>query len=89
MITGTLNAMRTAIDEAGRIVGPKVLRDGLGVVGRSELELEEGDGQIALRAVPSEVTLIERDGHLVAQRWPTVAPLDWEVVRELVERQRR
>lgn len=81
--------MRVAIDGSGRIVVPKAWRDRLGVVGRSELELEEGDGQIVLRALPSEVALIERDGRLVAQRGPDVAPLDWEVVRELVERQRR
>lgn len=80
--------MRVAIDGSGRIVVPKVFRDRLGVVGRSELELEEGDGQLVLRAIPSEVTLIERDGHLVAQRGPDVPPLDWEAVRQLVERLR-
>lgn len=81
--------MRVAIDGAGRLVVPKALRERLGVVGRSELELEEGEGQTVLRAVPGDIALIERDGHLVAQRGPDVAPLDWEVVRELVERQRR
>lgn len=81
--------MRVAIDGSGRMVIPKPMRDGLGVVGPAELELEEGDGQLVLRALPSEVALLELDGLLVAQRRPDVAKLDWEVVRELVERQRR
>lgn len=89
MAIGMINAMRVAIDGAGRIVVPKACRDRLGLVGPAELELEAGDGQIVLRAVPSEVTLIERDGHLVAERGEGVAPIDWEVVREIVERQRR
>ena len=86
---GRLDGMRVAIDGAGRIVVPKAMRDRLGVVGPSELELEEGDGRLVLSAVPSEVTLLDQDGHLVAQRGPDVAPIDWEVVRDLVERQRR
>lgn len=81
--------MRVTIDDAGRIVVPKAMRDRLGVGGRSELELEEGNDHLVLRAVPSEVALVEEDGHLVAQRGPDAAPLDWEVVRDLVERQRR
>lgn len=56
---------------------------------RPERELEEGDNQLVLRAVPSEVGLLERDGLLVAERGPDVAKLDWEMVREMVERQRR
>lgn len=86
---GSIDTMRVAIDGAGRIVVPKAMRERLGVAGRSELELEEGDGQLVLRAVPSKVTLVDRDGHLVAERGPDAVPLDWEVVRDLVERQRR
>lgn len=89
MVDGTLNAMRVAIDRSGRIVVPKSMRDGLGLVGPAELEIEEGDGQLVLRAVPSEVGLVERDGLLLVQRDPGVAKLDWEVVRDLVEHQRR
>lgn len=81
--------MRVTIDAAGRIVVPKAMRDGLGVVGPTELDLEEGDGQLVLRTLPSEVTLEERDGLLIAQRTTDAAPLDWEAVRGLVERQRR
>lgn len=81
--------MKVAIDGAGRIVIPKPLRDRLGVAGPAELDLEECDGQLVLRALPSDVALLERDGLLVAQRGTDIAPLDWAAVRELVERQRR
>lgn len=81
--------MRVAIDGAGRLVVPKSVRDRLGVVGPAELELVEGDGQLVLRALPGEVGILERDGLLVAERGGDLAPLDWEVVRDLVERQRR
>jgi len=61
----------------------------LGVVGPAELELEEGDGQLVLRPLAGEVDIVERDGALVADRGEDVAPLDWEAVRDMVERQRR
>jgi len=81
--------MRVTIDGAGRIVIPKSMRDRLGVVGPAELELVEGEGHLVVRVPPSEVTLREEGELLVAERGPEVAPLDWEAVRELVERQRR
>jgi len=81
--------MRVGIDGSGRIVVPKRLRERLGVVGPAELELEEGDGQLVLRPLAGDVELVERDGVLVADRGEDVAPLDWEAVRDMVERQRR
>jgi len=81
--------MRVGIDGSGRIVVPKRLRERLGVVGPAELELEEGDGHLVLRPLADEVALVERDGVLVADRGEDLAPLDWEAVRTMVERQRR
>ena len=81
--------MRVTIDSAGRVVVPKALRDHLGIVGRAEVELEESGSEIVLRAVRSDVTLVERNGHLVLERRADAAPLDWAVVREMVERERR
>ncbi len=86
---GMVSAMRVAIDGSGRIVVPKPMRERLGVTGPAELELVEGDGQLMLRPLPGEVRLVERDGVLVAERRGELAPLDWEAVRDLVERQRR
>jgi len=81
--------MKVAIDGSGRMVVPKRLRDRLGVTGPAELELVEGDGQIVLRPLAGDVKLVQRDGVLVAERGGELAPLDWEAVRDLVERQRR
>ena len=80
--------MRVGIDGSGRIVVPKRMRERLGVVGPAELELVEGDGQLVLRPLAGDVELVERDGVLVADRGEDVAPLDWEAVRDMVERQR-
>lgn len=81
--------MQVAIDGSGRLVVPKAMRERLGVSGPSALEVEERNGEIVLRPVPGEVTLVERDGHLVVERGPDAAPIDWEIVRDLVDRQRR
>ncbi len=81
--------MRVAIDGAGRIVVPKPMRDRLGVRGPSQLEVLEEDGRIVLSPVAGTVDLVDRDGVLVAERSGDVGPLDAEVVRDLVERQRR
>jgi len=81
--------MRVAIDGAGRIVVPKPMRDRLGLRGPSELEVVEEEGRIVLSLVAGTVELVDRDGLLVAERSGDVAPLDAEVVRDLVERQRR
>lgn len=71
------------------MVIPKAVRDRIGVVGRAELELVETNGQVVLSVPPDEVTLHERDGLLVAERGPNVVPLDWEVVRDMIDQQRR
>jgi len=77
------------MDGSGRIVVPKPMRDRLGVRGPAELELVEGDGHLVLRPLSGEVALVERGGVLVAERGGELAALDWEAVRDLVERQRR
>ena len=81
--------MRVAIDGAGGLIVPKAILESLGVIGPSELELLEGDGQIVLRPLPGTTRLVECDGILVAERGDHAAPLDWSAVRDLVERQRR
>lgn len=80
--------MRAAIDAAGRIVVPKPLREELGLAAGTELELRAVDGRLEV-SVPGRVR--REDGphgpRFVADE---AAPkLTAEVVRALVERQRR
>ena len=53
-VDGIINAMRTAIDGAGRIVVPKPLRDALGLSPGQVLEITAGDGrlEIVIAATP-------------------------------------
>jgi AbrB family looped-hinge helix DNA binding protein len=79
--------MRTTIDRAGRLVVPKSLRDQLGFVPGTELELHAVDGRLEV-AVPSRVRL-ENGPHgarFVADR---AAPLSAAQVRALMEQGRR
>lgn len=56
--------MRTTIDAAGRLVIPRALREQVGLVGPSEVDIEV-DGA-AIRVAPAETAeLVEQDGILV------------------------
>jgi AbrB family looped-hinge helix DNA binding protein len=64
MDDGTIHAMKTTIDRAGRVVVPKALRQSVGLQPGSEIELRAVDGRIELEPAPLEVRL-ERKGRLV------------------------
>jgi AbrB family looped-hinge helix DNA binding protein len=77
--------MRTTIDKAGRLVIPRALRDRIGLVGGSEVELEL-DGS-ALRIEPvSGSDLKDVAGLLVIPA--TGTPLTGDLVRELIDADR-
>ena len=71
--------MRTTIDQAGRIVIPKALREQLGLL-PGEVELTADGAALRIEAV-SEQGLVERRGRLVIPAGGTL--VDDEVVREL------
>ncbi len=82
--------MRVTIDRAGRHVVPKALRDELGIVGGTELEAVARSGRIELQPVQTPLTLVERDGVLVAAPEPTELPsLTTDEVRAALEQARR
>ncbi len=67
--------MRTTIDGAGRLVVPKAIRDRLGLVGGSELEITERDGRIELEPAPSAIRLVPKGDILVAEPTQPLPPL--------------
>lgn len=79
--------MQTTIDAAGRLVIPKLLREQLGFVAGSLLELRAIDGRLEV-GIPSRVRVDEgaQGVRFVAE---TDARLDADQVRELMERGRR
>ena len=79
--------MRTTIDAAGRLVVPKSLRDQLGFVAGTELELQAVDGRLEV-AVPSRVRL-ENGPHGTRFVADGAEPLSAAQVRELMEQGRR
>ena len=81
--------MRTTIDKAGRIVVPKAMRDELGLVPGSQLEIAAVDGRLEIEPVPTPVRLEKHDGYWVAVADREMAPLTQELVRETLEKIRR
>ncbi len=77
------------MDEVGRLVIPKPVRQRLGVHGSTRLELTEVEGGVVLTPAGGGPRLVERDGMLVAQREGNGPVLDWQAVRDVLERQRR
>jgi len=81
--------MRTTIDAAGRLVIPKQLRERLGLVGGSEVEIEERDGQLEIRVADRPVVIDDSGPRPVLRAPSDVPPLTLAEVRSLVEGARR
>lgn len=59
--------METTIDAAGRIVVPKALRDALGLVAGTTLDVSTYGAGITLVPRGRTSRLVEEDGHLVGE----------------------
>lgn len=81
--------MRTAIDAAGRIVVPKPVRDALGLIGGTELEVRVVDGHVELEVAPTPMRLVETEDGVVAVADRPMPILDSDTVRATLERTRR
>ena len=86
---GKINAMKTAIDAAGRIVVPKALRQALGLKPGQPLEIRAGDGRLEIEIAPTPMTLKKRGKGMVAVPDTELPELTAEQVRETLERVRR
>ena len=85
---GTINGMRTTIDDAGRVVIPKDLRTALNLSGGDEVEISLDGDRIELAPAPRKVKLREGSHGLLVSDLdlPSHGP---EEVREALERSRR
>lgn len=81
--------METTIDEAGRVVIPKAIRERAGLAGGGPVEITERDGLIEIQAAPTPMKL-KRHKHGVAavpkERLPALTD---QIVRDTIERTRR
>jgi AbrB family looped-hinge helix DNA binding protein len=57
--------MTLRIDQAGRVVLPKPIRDRFGLKAGTDLEIEETAEGITLKPVQQQPSLVKRDGLLV------------------------
>lgn len=81
--------MLITIDNGGRVVIPKALRDELGLTAGSPLEVTLKDGSIEITPIGAETRIAERDGVFVAEADMPPQSLTASEVREVLERVRR
>lgn len=81
--------MRTTIDQAGRLVIPKRIRDRLGLRGDEQVEITERDGRIEIELAPTDVELVRDGSVLVARPDHELPALTDDIVRETLDHVRR
>jgi AbrB family looped-hinge helix DNA binding protein len=81
--------MKSSIDRLGRVVVPKPIRDKLQLRGGETLDVEERDGVIELRVVPTAVEVVRTPQGPVAEPLEEIPPLTDELVRDTLEQVRR
>ncbi len=81
--------MRSAIDDAGRVVIPKELRERLGLRRGRPIEIRERDGRIEIEPATTPMSLVRRGGGPTAVPREKLPKLTDDVVRETLERIRR
>jgi AbrB family looped-hinge helix DNA binding protein len=76
--------MRTTIDNAGRVVIPKVLRERMGLTNGGEVEIRFRDGVVELAVPPSKGHLVQKGSVLV---WdvPGTEQISAETVNRVIE----
>jgi AbrB family looped-hinge helix DNA binding protein len=85
--------MSSTIDDAGRVVIPKAIREAAGLAPGTELEISEREGRVEIEAASVPLRLVERAGFLAAEPetppGSDLPPLTAEDVRDVLERVRR
>jgi len=86
---GTIDGMRTTIDNAGRIVVPKSLRAALRLRGGDEVEITLAGERIELAPAPRRVSLCKGPSGLLVSDLDLDVQIGPDEVREELERIRR
>ncbi len=81
--------MKTTIDNAGRVVIPKRVRDEAGLHAGIELDVEFRDGRIQLEPAVLPMRVVERAGRPTIEVEGELPPLTDDNVRDVLERVRR
>jgi AbrB family looped-hinge helix DNA binding protein len=81
--------MRTTIDAAGRVVIPKVVREGAGLEPGAEVDIELRDGRVEIESAAAPKRLVKNRGGATIEADTEMPPLTSDVVREVLERVRR
>jgi AbrB family looped-hinge helix DNA binding protein len=81
--------MKTAIDQAGRIVVPKPLRDELGLRPGHVLEISAEDGRLQIGIAATPMALKRRGTGVVAVPDVQLPTLTSALVREILDKTRR
>jgi AbrB family looped-hinge helix DNA binding protein len=87
--SGIVNGMRTTIDNAGRIVIPKSVRDALRLLGGDKVELTLEEDRIVLAPAPRKATVRRGPHGILCAELENLPKHGPEEVREELERLRR
>lgn len=86
---GNLDAMRTTIDSAGRVVIPKAVRDAMGLAPGTPIDVTFVDGRIEIEFTPMTIRAELSGGFPVLVSDTPLPPLTDEMVRATLESVRR
>ena len=81
--------MKATLDNAGRLVVPKALRQALGLKAGQALEIRAGDGKLEIEIALTPMQLKKRGKGVVAVPQEELPELSADQVRETLERVRR
>jgi AbrB family looped-hinge helix DNA binding protein len=81
--------MNSTIDQAGRVVVPRAIREAVGLLDGGAVEIVEIDGRIVISPLPVAKRLEQRGEVMVCVPDQPVPTLDADTVRDLLEATRR
>lgn len=77
------DSMTVTMDESGRLVLPKAIREEAGIAPGTPLRIRVRDGQIEIQPTYAKVRFVQRGALRVAELVEPAPPLDEETLRRL------